>query len=518
MDWSQKNTPLTVALRRRARLEVWVTGAQFVGALAFPLAVFAIGRWLLGVSDTLDGVFTGWFAFCYVGLFVILSWGGLYSARRHRQLATDLATYRGCVCPDCFRGSDPERAVERDATCPHCGATLELAQTRNYWERYARSPSAIMPWSARNAPKLRGWLAIWLGPGANVRRTAISIAAMALWILVASFVVASWPGGSVLLQLFEFAPFLFILACIGGGAYFFKRYRAREGDARHCLACNYQQPPEGVVAERCPECGQYWQLPGGTRIGTPTGKPWMLRAAVGCWLLPMLVLSMQLQGFSWHLRIMPTGALIHEAVADFGFTDEVWAELNRRTLSDAQKRTLAEGLLDNRDPRFGMDGDGVAWFLAEHRAGTLPEGLMERFVRESISFALDVGTGSARVGAPQRVTLRTEYPFFFAPVGINDLVVFGGIRVGDARQRVGRIGKFHHAGLLDQTAYLIHSEFTPTETGEIALSADVWFALIPNNAWSNRTFQWSADGAPAWPTGTIHPVHYRVETTVEVVE
>ncbi len=184
-------------------------------------------------------------------------------------------------------------------------------------------------------------------------------------------------GVSVVLAMWWIAPFLVGAAIMGTAA------QQRIGNDRFCAACEYPflDAPE---AGKCPECGAAWR----ERLGTVTGRSQtnrpLMRIGVAIMMAAFALNLLSTVFQSAMLRFSPTSMLIYQAVHTQGFDNAYWAALSTRTLSTAQVRTLAQGLLDERLKQGRMSRDDELWIDGQFTANKLPADLATRYLAEMV--------------------------------------------------------------------------------------------------------------------------------------
>jgi hypothetical protein len=168
------------------------------------------------------------------------------------------------------------------------------------------------------------------------------------------------------------------------------RVLIRRGVIPRCAACEYDLsgPPEGGY-DLCPECGARLRTTGAVVQGKRVIHRGLLTAGLVLAITPFLwfavALRAPLTSMSWYLPFAPTGSLIAEVTAaPRGFTMEEWAELAKRTLTQAQSHRLARGLIDLRRQRGYSDPAAEGWLERYALAGAMAPDLRERYYSEMI--------------------------------------------------------------------------------------------------------------------------------------
>lgn len=260
MDWSQTDTPLSRKLLRRARF-------NSIGAvLAIPAGVL-IGTWssypaFVAARLTVVEIFPALAGCFYFLLTPLVAWHCLVDAQRLRRLVSLLPACEGRVCPKCHAELPAQPEAEN---CAHCRIPYTISRVHEFWERSAGPEHLRMRWPPDDGRRRLQ---------AVQRFTAWRKAHPLLFNLIAPTVATGLVFGSFLGAFREFvialisaaayAPFF---AAVAAGAYFRQRRVREAAGTRRCAKCGYQQPPNGAVGQRCPECGARWDLPGAVALG-----------------------------------------------------------------------------------------------------------------------------------------------------------------------------------------------------------------------------------------------------------
>jgi hypothetical protein len=270
---------------------------------------------------------------------------------------------------------------------------------------------------ARRGP--RGWAPALLGP-------LIFLSLMGLF--------ASFQRGSYLARLADTLPMGLLM--LGFSVVGLCVYRNSKG--KFCAGCGYELSPEmeaGSDAEsRCPECGGLWMLTGGTIQGQRRFRSRPLVVGLAVVALGLLMMRAAFPGGrSMVLRLLPTSSLIAEVTqAPRGFTISEWAELSRRTLSAAQERRLAEGLLGLRERKQYLAREADGWLENAALAGRLPPELIDRYFSGMMEIWL-LAPGRGEPGGKATLGLGAEHRGPLGPPAtLRPLVLFDGFAVGEA--------------------------------------------------------------------------------------
>jgi hypothetical protein len=222
--------------------------------------------------------------------------------------------------------------------------------------------------------------------------------AVVVWSIYTIVAILIRSPGSTLRALLESLPMgLFMV-----GVTLASQLRTRRGTTLRCVRCDYDL---SGLESPCPECGSAWSKTSGTVLGTRAWSPRILLLALPL-MLPLLA-TFILPFFGGPLltqrlvaRVLPTDSLIADAAFARGFTTDTWAELNRRTLTPAQRETLAQGLLTRTALQLHAWGDEAKWLTAEFAAGRLSlntqRAVLSRFV--PLALAPDAASGTSIIG------------------------------------------------------------------------------------------------------------------------
>ncbi len=497
MDWKDPDSTWARAMRRRARVEYAKLAASILiaaaAAVVFPLPAFRTR--VFGFSPVTTVLF--------ILMLVIAIGANLLRYRRTRRTARLVPLCNGLVCPHCRVALEQSSA---QATCPRCGRRYPAAPLRAYWENHPSQPlvpfgsdSEKPPAVAEHLMKRRGACAcaIWLA----------MIGALVVWI--STFAPGPWYA-----NVLDSLPFVLWTAFFSAGMALLSQKRTRIGTEPRCARCEYLKAPQGNdVLSRCPECGNLWNLPGGSVHGRLPSRRYRRPIGVALVLLGTVPLLGPLVHLPWSLpllHITPTRVLISQAVYGLTSRREAWAELMRRQLSPAQQTTLATRLLDKRLERNYLDPNAGNWLWKTLRSGALPERIKDRYFMEMFEARLEA-PATAQTGKRFRVRLVPAFRRSSLPVGVDERVYVGGFQIGDAPERVGRRANIDYASLLDNEQYLVETWITPERPGPLRIKLDLWLVVGTNVPYK---ITWQADGSPLIPAGVFYARHLTPEVTV----
>jgi len=226
--------------------------------------------------------------------------------------------------------------------------------------------------------------------------------------------------------------------------------------------------------------------------------------------------SPQSSGMAWILRALPTGALIRDTTSSGSFTNTEWTEIRRRQLTSEQRRQLALGLLEKRlRSEYGLNTTEGGWLWTQVSTGALPDDLVRRYYHEMLDLWIDAPARAA-LRKPLVVSLGSTFRYSGLPVGINEIVYFGGFFVGDDTTPVAREDRAHYAGLLDERRWGIEARITPAATGPLRVRAVLYFVVRPPLRTGQPPAQWHDDKTATWPPGAVWSHRFELETTVEI--
>lgn len=285
----------------------------------------------------------------------------------------------------------------------------------------------------------------------------------------------------------------------------------RTGQTLHCARCDYlyeYTDPSGPHApDSCSECGALWHDRRGLFRGSKVRVPAWRLIVFGLLLATTFVIIAN----PGPLRsVTPTTLLISRVTTPrAGFTTSEWAELNTRSLSDAQRLRLARGLLTLRLSDQFLPREADIWLDQEITAGRLPADLADRYHSELFDATIHVPQ-PCRVGVPATIGLETVsrgYPSGpreaqiallgfstdAAPetlIATSDRLLYSSL-IGIRSRAWGRVSMSNHA----TTATLTFD--TP---GLHRVRCIYWLVAVPRNT-PPATITWNDDGTPNLPPG-----------------
>lgn len=352
----------------------------------------------------------------------------------------------------------------------------------------------------------------------------LKITGMLLIWLAGVTAITTISGGDFFAKMLEW---LYFPILIFGWELVARGWKRRGGNSTHCAKCDYQQAPDGPPSERCPECGSYWAIPGGTVKGRLVRRRASFIAGIS--LVVLAFGSIFNFGFGmgrWTPRVLPVGSLIREIVeAPRGFVSDEWAALSRRSLSDEQRARLAAGLLEKRLRKGHLSDDGEAWFAGEIAAQRLAPDMAERFYSEMFDMWIDA-PAAARVGDTINIGIgvedraaRTKWYVCVEGYYIDDETTprarqqrtISGLMLGKSRRRGDR--KEGCAG----GDYSPETYVTPEEPGSIRVRLVVWVVAGTRMGIFRRT-NWLEDGEPEIPENAPWSRKIEITHTIKVIE
>jgi len=321
------------------------------------------------------------------------------------------------------------------------------------------------------------------------------------------------PAGDPLVAAARFAPVLGLAVLAMASFDIWARTRRRRGSGWYCAGCGYQRSPEGPHGPRCPECGSLWGPPGTLVRGRPVLRRTAAAALILClWIPALVVLPRAGQLARLVIRLVPTSLLVSDVSLSRSDHPLVWAELQRRALSDAQVRRLAEPLVAQIERGKRPAVAPARWLGQQFGKGRLPPDLLSRMLAPMFSVRLET-CDTPRVGWPclLRIEIRTD-SFGVRTAGRGPFVLrhVRQVRVGDRvvhQARPGPPSTFVQAGL-GPTQSIMSRPWTPREGGATTLSAEVWVFVVPPS--QGLVVMTGPDGMPA----LTEPPLYRRKLTV----
>ncbi|QOI99851.1 MAG: hypothetical protein HRU70_04875 [Phycisphaeraceae bacterium] len=308
----------------------------------------------------------------------------------------------------------------------------------------------------------------------------------------------------------------------------------RVGRSLHCASCGYQRIEEtDRLLSNCPECGRHWRRFGGWRVGKPAGNRARLTKGVLLAAVALSSATFRAALGEWLTAKLPTNILVrHVLYAPPSDTEHTWAAINRRTLTDAQKRWLAEGLLDRRRTSV-LDYASAQWLDRRLALNELSAAAKHRYIDELCQFTLEA-PDSVTLGQPILVRLSGVYrgPYNGTPDGEAAIALEGlhaRFPIPDeeeeaartdferrflqmqATQTQARSERLVSAGRLAQLPVVGSASFIADREGEVTIHARVWVLVAPG---ISGAVSFNPDGTPATNVSPLHAV--RVDLTRRV--
>ena len=513
MSWNDSKSPWTRKLKRRILYSKLLCAANFIPVIA----IIALLWWLNAeIGEFPDKIFALFVVpiVLFETIFVAIL---LWHLRIEQTVLKEVPRRDGHLCPRC-RTALPEEPAQGD--CPKCHTPYTRAELQSYWVDYVFESQRLRPWAAKLS-----WRQRLISPRDPTKEKFLALSILIIILLIPALLLI-WrvTGLSFMGVVVRYLPLLLGCNLIAPGIIYLRRYRNRTGQTRHCTACGYQQAPQGENPQRCPECGANWSRPGGVIIGTQARQPRNLWLACGFFgvsaVLIITHMASPFPGIGWSLRVLPTSSLIRDATSSGSFTQAEWNEIRRRQLTPEQQLQLAVGLLDKRLREEYLDSTEGGWLWTMVSTSALPNDLIERYYREMLEVWIDA-PATTTVGTPFSVSLGSTFRYSDLPVGIDEVVYFGGFFVGDDLTPRARRKDSNHAVLLDDREHQIQINITPSSAGPLRIRAVLYFAIGPNLAWAKTSAQWAQwhdDETATLPPAAIWSRRIELEQTITVNE
>ena len=260
MQGPPAETPWDRAMARRLRTD-WFLFAGGVAA-AIVLAFLPIHSALMD-PPWLFALLLGTKLGC-VALFVGLP---VWSLSADVHLERIIPQHKACVCPRCRIAM---QVADDSLACPRCRQTFPRQEVIEYWSTLVHAPrvlsvakpgSRLYKLNRAGRPRKEPWWG---------------------WLLAVLIILALPPlstlqsGRSIFTAYVNLLPMLLYGALFGTAGAYLGAYWVRTGSTLHCARCGYQQGPDPSAIERCPECGEEWNLPGGTVPGQRASRSQLL--------------------------------------------------------------------------------------------------------------------------------------------------------------------------------------------------------------------------------------------------
>jgi hypothetical protein len=283
----------------------------------------------------------------------------------------------------------------------------------------------------------------------------------------------------------------------------------RIGTELRCIKCDYPHNDH----PHCPECSADWtawrSLARGERIKD------IPCIALGVVCLVFWIGSSFGSATSLFLTpSMPKSALIQIAGAPGGNALH-FAELDKRTLSGAERDTLATMLVDTRDRVGELDTSQERWLNEASTAGTIATTLVDRHLSGLYTLQL-AAPANARVGVPTQidVIISTKSHSFLSGREMHlwlDGLWLGESRVSEPDKSWLTMVEVHN--YVDESGDPMipppHITFTPTTAGRQTVKAVYWLAWFTRPVPASR-----AVTVP--PPGAIWSKRIELSTTIDV--
>ncbi len=288
----------------------------------------------------------------------------------------------------------------------------------------------------------------------------------------------------------------------------------RVGDSQHCPKCEYEcgiaDPAHMPVY--CPECGIMWlgMMKRGRRVRSRRYVVAGVAIVVGGFVLANPVFYMG--RVAQHL---PTPVLCAALYLARDGVEVGWDQLSTRTLDPQSTRAMGECVLSiRRSARY--ERGPSKWFEGVIAGGGMPPDIVDRFYSEGFRASVLV-PARVKAGEPFAVSLRVS--------GVANgwsskmAILFGGYRVGDVGESVGREQKaiWSHEfrlGFWTGRADAFQQTLSVDERGPVNVVATYWVVYAPS---FSDELRWETDGSPApWKRALwMRKVEARETITVE---
>ncbi len=505
--WPQAREDWTTLARRRARhfrshgLVLLAVAAALFAALLAGLATMRDDdppRTLLELG-LLPALLMAGFGACW-----------LAAARFARHELIPLARRtRVAICPHCAEALVAGPEGDRDS-CPRCDRRFDRAYLERWWWLWAGHGHSTAHrclssrWEAWFPGSDPVWVATW-------RRHRIArLAAMALIMLGLALVFFDDPP---VVALARAIPLVFALTIPYVLSEVWACTRQRVGTEWRCARCGYQRSPHGPHPVLCPECGAVWGPKGTLVRGRPRLRwPAALGITVVAVALMMLSLMRSDRLATAAIRLVPTSGLINAICDPAGGSQRLlWAELNRRTLSAAQRRELAGRLIDQVfRTRPVHRHRALQWLASQIRSGTLDEDLTTRFFTACLKPGLEV-SGPATVGQETVcalcVCVRRRVPLVL--LGADVYIVLERFTIDETPVYPPVPGSWSAIRFRSDPCGELRVRWTPDRPGEYTLRATFQLVVGPVPGFPYPGADWGVlhrrnpDGSFALPAGTL---------------
>lgn len=511
MSWRESDSPWARAIRRRIR--VYAVGGIMVVAstIGVVFLVPVIAQLMVPLPAGID-LSLPLLSLPFLALFLmclVVFTFGLRRMKIEKTVLRKVPTRDGMLCPGC-RAELPLDTDE--GRCGRCDSPYTRSALQEYWVDYALAPARVRPWGGR-LPWYRRPTA-WFWQSRQRADTAVLVQVITLAILLTAIYLTCGIGHAT-----RVVPVLLGMGLISMGFYYVSRHRLQGVKSHHCVRCDYQRAPQGPVSPRCPECGADWLQPGGIVAGKlPPRHADVQRGAVLFVIAALVVGGWLVSAFrsvgrtNWLIRVVPTTALIYDLRAQPHGAD-AWDELTSRSLDADDEKRLAAALLDQRLKTDYLDTARGAWLWSRVTSGTLPEALADRYFHEMFESEIVVDS-QAQVGVPMRIRLQPRYRYSHMPMGVDDVVYFGGFFVGDDPTTHEQSANGMQCTLLDNAEYRKEMDFTPKASGPLRIRAIYYLAVGLRLA--RHDARWHADHTATIPATAVWSRRFEVETVIHV--
>jgi hypothetical protein len=279
-----------------------------------------------------------------------------------------------------------------------------------------------------------------------------------------------------------------------------------KGRTLHCVRCGYEYTRGS--GWQCPECGKAWTSKGGLVRGVrrPTNWYWIAAGLAVMFIAPLNTLwGRSLTG------VLPTSVLIAKVgVPHGGFTIDEMKALTSRTLSDAERLSLASAMIRKRGLSDYLSPDEQSWLDGRVGRGLLPREVIDRYYHEMVEVWV-VAPASASAGEPMKVAIGVQD---HRPLtqSCTPLILVGGYWLDDPAKRegssdlaqpAGDVGLEHRSfGTVAPARFTHEGTLTPATTGTVTVHLEYWLIVMPRGSGSVPV-SWGADGQPVAPPGAL---------------
>ncbi len=519
MSWNEKDNPWMKRQTKRVRMVTLSVVVMGVISVGYAILMSSIGLRVLNSGGVMQFGWPWVFGIGFILYFIGMDGFVLRVFLRERRIRKLVPAHEGRVCPKCIRMM--EEIESESCQCARCKCVWSDPDLTRYWEQFvlARKESAQWLVEERLSHQVRKI-------GVRQRIIPFAVAHPAIWNGVSFAVFASgYVGWSIYVQthwtqvLFKFLMFgpMFLGATLVGLG-----MNRRRGHESRCAVCDYSKSPTQKRDDdtKCPECGAFWNAPGGTIHGTLSKRPGLMYTGVACMALFFVVTFARFSPLaSFAARVVPNTVIVQQLGANLHAGNAMWAELGNRQLEADEVNTLANLLMDRRlEVTYFTVTKASTWLDAQAAAGTLSPDAKSRYYAQMVVPEITMFENAKphdelqfALGGNMNVSSAFEGKF-----------VIDGFYV-DGQSVAHKRGERWRSPLDIDTSFVEHREketlpiFRTTfdGPGRHVVNAVVWVVLLPPN--SNLTQDpWDADGKIIIPANAIWSKRYDIVYHIDV--